>query len=149
MLSNIVYTILAPITGTISDKIGRKKVIEIGLIILLISCILLAFPVNISSYSFILILIIFLMYGFYLASIDPISRAYIADLAGERKRGRAYGYYYLSVGLISMAESLIFGLIYDFFSYTWAFIYVSILLVVCIIVFSITDFSKILQKKKF
>ena len=44
MLSNIVYTILAPITGTISDKIGRKKVIEIGLIILLISCILLAFP---------------------------------------------------------------------------------------------------------
>ncbi len=149
MLSNIVYTILAPITGTISDKIGRKKVIEIGLIILLISCILLAFPVNISSYSFILILIIFLMYGFYLASIDPISRAYIADLAGERKRGRAYGYYYLSVGLISMAESLIFGLIYDFFSYTWAFIYVSILLVVCIIVFSLTDFSKILQKKKF
>ena len=149
MLSNIVYTILSPITGTISDKIGRKKVIEIGLIILLISCILLAFPVNISSYSFILILIIFLMYGFYLASIDPISRAYIADLAGERKRGRAYGYYYLSVGLISMAESLIFGLIYDFFSYTWAFIYVSILLVVCIIVFSITDFSKILQKKKF
>ena len=149
MLSNIVYTILAPITGTISDKIGRKKVIEIGLIILLISCILLAFPVNISSYSFILILIIFLMYGFYLASIDPISRAYIADLAGERKRGRAYGYYYLSVGLISMAESLIFGLIYDFFSYTWAFIYVSILLVICIIVFSITDFSKILQKKKF
>lgn len=82
-----------------------------------------------------------------MSSVDPISRAYIADLAGKNKRGRAYGYYYLSVGLISMAESLIFGLIYDFFSYTWAFIYVSILLFICIIVFAFTDFSKILQKK--
>ena len=82
-----------------------------------------------------------------MSSVDPVSRAYIADLAGKNKRGRAYGYYYLSVGLISMAESLIFGLIYDFFSYTWAFIYVSILLFICIIVFAFTDFSKILQKK--
>ena len=93
-----------------------------------------------------MIIIIFVMYGFYQASVDPISRAYIADLAGKRKRGRAYGYYYLSVGLISMAESLIFGLIYDLFSYTWAFIYISVLLIICIIVFTITDFSKILKK---
>ena len=85
------------------------------------------------------------MYGFYQASVDPISRAYIADLAGKSKRGRAYGYYYFSVGLISMAESFIFGLIYDL-SYTWAFTYISILLLICIIIFTITDFSKILKK---
>lgn len=85
------------------------------------------------------------MYGFYMASVDPISRAYIADLAGKEKRGRAYGYYYFSVGFISMAESLVFGLIYDLFSFTWAFIYVSILLLVCIIIFTITDFSKIIK----
>ncbi|MFW9989540.1 MAG: MFS transporter [Candidatus Odinarchaeota archaeon] len=147
MLSNIIYTIFSPLTGTLSDKVGRKKVITLGLSILLISCIILSIPVNISILSFISILVIFLMYGFYLASVDPISRAYIADLAGKRKRGRAYGYYYLSVGLISMAESLIFGLIYDIFSYTWAFIYVSILLFICLIVFNITNFSKILQKE--
>ncbi|NVM47020.1 MAG: MFS transporter, partial [Candidatus Lokiarchaeota archaeon] len=88
------------------------------------------------------------MYGFYLASVDPISRAYIADLAGKNKRGRAYGYYYLSVGLISLGESLLFGLIYDMFSFVWAFIYISILLSICIIVFIITDFSKIIQKEK-
>jgi len=148
MLSNIVYTIFSPINGSLSDKIGRKKVIDLGLFILLIACIILAFPVDISIFSFILIIFLFLMYGFYLASVDPISRAYIADLAGKRKRGRAYGYYYLSVGLISMTESIIFGLIYDLFSYMWAFIYVSILLFICIIVFTITDFSKIIQKKE-
>lgn len=147
MLSNIIYAIFSPITGILSDKIGRKKIIVIGLSVLLTSCIILAFPITSSMFSLIIIIILFLVYGFYLASVDPISRAYIADLTGEKKRGRAYGYYYLSVGLISMAESLIFGLIYDF-SYTWAFIYISILLFICIIVFSITDFSKILQKKQ-
>ena len=88
------------------------------------------------------------MFGFYLASVDPISRAYIADLAGKNKRGRAYGYYYLSVGLISLVESIIFALIYEFYSFTWAFIYISIMLFICIIVFVMTDFSKIIEKKE-
>jgi len=90
---------------------------------------------------------IYALFGFYLASVDPISRAYIADLAGKNKRGRAYGYYYLSVGLISLVESLIFGFIYDTFSFTWAFIYTSALLLIFIIVFTITDFSKIIKKE--
>ncbi|MFX1408802.1 MAG: MFS transporter [Promethearchaeota archaeon] len=147
LISNIIYTFFSPITGTISDKIGRKPVIIIGLCILLITCIFLAFPIKISLYSIILIIIIFIAYGYYLASVDPISRAYIADLAGKKKRGRAYGYYYLSVGLISLGESIIFGIIYDVFSYIWAFLYISILLFLCIIIFSITDFSKIISKE--
>ncbi|MFX1500532.1 MAG: MFS transporter [Promethearchaeota archaeon] len=147
LLSNITYMFFSPITGTLSDKIGRKPVIVIGLSILLLSSVILIFPIESSLFSLILITVIYGLYGFYMASVDPISRAYIADLAGKNKRGRAYGYYYLSVGLISMAESLIFGWIYDFFSYSWAFIYVSILLFICIIIFSLTDFSKIIQKK--
>lgn len=149
LLSNIVYVIFSPLTGMLSDKIGRKPLIVSGLSALLIACILLAFPIEISTSALILIIIIYIMFGFYLASVDPISRAYIADLAGKNKRGRAYGYYYLSVGLISLVESVIFSLIYYFFSYTWAFIYISILLFICIIVFIMTDFSKIIQKKEF
>jgi MFS family permease len=146
LTSNIVYMICSPITGTISDKIGRKPVIIIGLSTLLVSCIILAFPISVSTASILLILTIFILFGFYMASVDPISRAYIADLAGKNKRGRAYGYYYLSVGLISMGEGVIFGLIYDIFTYTGAFIYDAILLFVCLIIFFITDFSKILYK---
>ncbi|MFX0020231.1 MAG: MFS transporter [Promethearchaeota archaeon] len=148
LISNVVYAFFSPITGTFSDKIGRKPIIIIGLSVLLISCILLAFPIDISLLSIILIFIIFIGYGYYLASVDPISRAYIADLTGKKKRGRAYGYYYLSVGLISLAESLIFGLIYDIFSFTWAFIYISFLLFICIMIFALTDFSKIIKKEK-
>ena len=147
-ISNVVYAFFSPITGIFSDKFGRKPIIIIGLSVLLISCIILAFPIDFSLFSIILIFIIFIVYGYYLASVDPISRAYIADLTGKKKRGRAYGYYYLSVGLISLAESLIFGLIYTVFSFTWAFIYISILLFICIIIFALTDFSKIIKKEK-
>jgi MFS family permease len=146
LLTNIVYMIFSPITGSLSDKVGRKPVILSGLLILFFSCIILAIPIESSVFSFILIIIIYSLFGFYLASVDPISRAYVADLAGKNKRGRAYGYYYLSVGLISLGESLIFGLIYDLFSFLWAFIYISILLLICIIIFALTDFSKIVKK---
>ena len=147
LLSNIIYVIFAPITGRASDKIGRKPIIVIGLSVLLISCFILAFPIEISMFSLLMIVVIFIMFGFYMASVDPISRAYIADLAGKNKRGRAYGYYYLSVGLISLVESIIFGLIYEFYSFTAAFLYISILLFICIIVFIATDFSKIFKKE--
>jgi MFS family permease len=146
LISNIVYMALSPYMGSLSDKIGRKPVIITGLSILLVLSIMLAVPVDINLFSLILIIIIWIMFGFYMASVDPISRAYIADLVGKNKRGRAYGYYYLSVGLISLGESVIFGFIYNSFSYTVAFIYVSILLLICIIIFAITDFSKIIKK---
>jgi MFS family permease len=146
LILNLTYTIFSPINGSLSDKFGRKPIIIIGLSILLISCIILAFPVEVSVFSVILIIIVYVMHGFYLSSVDPISRAYIADLAGKEKRGRAYGYYYLSVGMISMLEALLFGFIYNMFSFTWAFIYISILLAICIIIFAITDFSKIIKK---
>jgi len=146
LILNIVYTIFSPINGSLSDKVGRKPIIVIGLSILLISCVILAFPVEVSLFSVVLIIIVYIMHGFYLASVDPIARAYIADLAGKEKRGRAYGYYYFSVGFISMVEALIFSYIYGAFSFTWAFIYISILLAVCIVIFTITDFSKIMKK---
>jgi len=147
LILNLVYTIFSPINGSLSDKVGRKPIIVLGLSILLISCIILAFPIQVSPFSIVLIIIIYIMHGFYLASVDPISRAYIADLAGKEKRGRAYGYYYFSVGFISMVEALVFGYMYSVFSYTWAFIYIAVLLAVCIVIFTITDFSKIIKKE--
>ena len=146
LLTNIIYMFLAPVTGALSDRVGRKPIIISGLSVLLLSCVILAIPFNPSPFSLVVIIIIYALFGFYLASVDPISRAYIADLAGKNKRGRAYGYYYLSVGLISLGESLLFGFIYDTISPTWAFIFTATLLFIFIVVFAITDFAKILKK---
>ena len=148
LISNIVYVIFSPINGSLSDKYGRKPIILLGLGILCGSSIFLAFPVETSMFSLISIIVIYCLFGYYMASVDPISRAYVADLAGKTKRGRAYGLYYLSVGLISFAESLIFGFIYDAFNYTAAFLYGAIMLAICIVIFAKTDFTRLIGKEK-
>ncbi|MBY9010089.1 MAG: MFS transporter, partial [Candidatus Lokiarchaeota archaeon] len=40
LILNVVYTIFSPINGSLSDKVGRKPIIVIGLSILLVSCII-------------------------------------------------------------------------------------------------------------
>ncbi len=147
LMFNVFYMGFSPFMGSLSDRIGRKKVIIIGLSFLLLVCTILIFPIDNALFALILLVILYPMFGFYMASVDPISRAYIADLAGNNKRGRAYGLYYFAVGFITLVESLIFGWIYDTFSYSIAFLYVSIFLIVCIGIFAITDFSKILEKE--
>ena len=87
LILNVVYTIFSPINGSLSDKFGRKPIIIIGLSILLVSCVILAFPIEVSWFSVVLIIVIYIMHGFYLASVDPISRAYIADLTDKKKGG--------------------------------------------------------------
>lgn len=138
--TNILYVIFAIVAGDLSDKIGRKKMIVAGLIILLSISIMLIFNYPINFFSIMLITIIFIMFGIYMGVVDPVSRAYVADLSGKKKKGTAYGIYYLFIGLISMPESILFGFFYETFSYTFAFTFSSILLVICIIIFLFQDF---------
>jgi MFS family permease len=146
LLFNIVYVLFSPVAGNLSDKIGRKKVIVIGLSLLIGVCIFAAIPIQVSTFSIVLIAILFGIYGLYCGMVDPVARAYVGDLTGKDKRGRGYGYYYLSIGLISLPESIIFGLVYEIVGFTWAFIYITILLIISVIIFVRTDFSKILSK---
>ncbi|MBN1802108.1 MAG: MFS transporter [Candidatus Lokiarchaeota archaeon] len=148
LISSVFYMSLSPVFGTLSDKVGRKPIIIGGLSVLLIVSIILAVPIENSFGSLVLIIIMWIMYGFYMASVDPIARAYIADMVGKNKRGRAYGYYYLSVGLLTLVETTLFGLLYDSFSYTVAFAFSFILLLVSIIIFAKTDFSILIVKPK-
>jgi len=146
LLFNIVYVIFSPVAGKLSDKIGRKKVIVIGLTLLVSVCIVSAFPIQVSIFSILLVATLFGVYGLYRGFVDPVARAYVGDLTGKDKRGRGYGYYYLSIGLISLPESLLFGMIYEIYGYFWAFTFITLLLIICIIIFIKIDFSKIISK---
>ncbi len=136
-LLNITYAISAIYAGRLSDKVGRKKVIILGLIILLTVCIGLSVPIKASEISIVLITSFFGLYGLYKGLVDPVSRAFVGDFAGKEKRGSAYGLYYLLIGLMCIPETLLFGYIYETFSASSAFIYASSILLVSIILFSI------------
>jgi len=132
---NIVYAILSIKAGNVSDKIGRKKIITIGLILLLAATIVMGLPFTNGSLLIpILVPVAFVLFGLYNGFMDPTSKAMVSDLS-EKKKGITYGIYYFTVGLLSIPESLLFGWLYEVYGAPVAFIYEAIVLVICIVIF--------------
>jgi MFS family permease len=142
---NVIYLLISPFTGKLSDRIGRKKVIIAGLLMLLTVCILFIFDTGPTPtpFSIMMVIIAFATFGLYMGFVDPVSKALVSDVAGKNKKGRAYGVYYLCVGLLSLPESLLFGWLYEKISFSAAFLYSSILLAILIVIFIKKDIAKI------
>jgi len=141
VFTNILYVVFALISGDLSDRVGRKKIILMGLFVLLIVSFMLIFPYPITILSMILILVAFLLFGVHLGLVDPVSRAMVADISGKKKKGTAFGLYYLFIGLISLPECILFGFLYDTFSFVFAFTFSTTLLAICIVIFIFQDFT--------
>ncbi len=56
---------------------------------------------------------LFLAYGTFFGLTEGTQAALIADLVGQARRGTAYGWYYLAVGIGALPASVLFGLVWD------------------------------------
>ena len=102
--------------GTLSDKIGRKKVINAGWGIyafVYISFALLVFLP--SSLQIIATFVLFAIYALFYAFTEGTEKAFVADLVSTEKRGTAFGLFNFSIGLGALPASIIFGLLYSYF----------------------------------
>src|SRR5271157_773219 len=134
---NVIYALLSLKAGKLSDRIGRKKIIGASLLFLLASAILLAIPFPGGSVLiWIFVPISFALFGLNSGLMDSTSKAMVSDLS-EKKKGLAYGMYYLTLGVLSIPESLIFGIVYNNYGGSTAFFYEAIVLVICIVIFVI------------
>ncbi|MFM7843382.1 MAG: MFS transporter [Planctomycetota bacterium] len=55
---------------------------------------------------------LFLGYGLFYALTEPAERALVVQLVGAEKKGRAFGYFHLTVGLMSLPASVLCGQLY-------------------------------------
>ena len=55
----------------------------------------------------------FLGYAVFYALTEPVEKTLVANLAGDDRRGLAYGRFNCAVGIATLPASLIFGWLYE------------------------------------
>ena len=108
LITNLVSVVLAIPIGTLSDKIGKEKILLFGYMIYAI----VYFGFGITS-SIEVIVFLFALYGLYSATTDGIQKAFISDSVDSNKQGTGLGIYNALLGITLLPASLIAGVLYD------------------------------------
>jgi MFS family permease len=102
--------------GALSDRIGRAPTLIAGWSIYA----LVYFGFALASVSW-HAWALFVAYGLFFALAEGTERAFVADFVPPDKRGTAFGWFHLTVGLGMLPASLLFGAIWDRFGSPAAF----------------------------
>ena len=102
--------------GALSDRVGRKPVILAGWAIY--GAVYFAFGRATQAWH---AWALFLAYGLFFGLTEGTERAMVADLVGRDRRGTAFGWYNLAIGIGALPASLLFGIVWDSWGPTAAF----------------------------
>jgi len=94
--------------GKLSDKIGRKKVLEISFFFWILVCLIFLFFKNYFA-----IILAFIFYGLHKGALEPSQRAFVSELVFPEIRASALGAYQMVIGLFSLPASLLAGILWD------------------------------------
>lgn len=97
--------------GGLSDRFGRRTLILIGW--LLYAAIYGGFALASSS---LMMWLLFAVYGIYFGFTEGVEKALVADLVAPEKRGTAFGFYNLVIGLGALPASLLLGFLWQRYS---------------------------------
>lgn len=105
---NLVITLVATPAGSLSDRIGRQRLIIGGW--LLYALVYLGFALAKDAWQ---VWLLYVVYGLYFGMAFGTANAMVADLVPENLRGTAYGTYHTVIGLLAFPSSLIAGILWQ------------------------------------
>jgi MFS family permease len=105
---NLIYALVSTPAGSVSDRVGRRKVIIGGWLVY--AAIYLGFALVKTGWQ---VWMLYVLYGVYYGLAYGTSKALIADLVPPELRGTAYGTYNATLGLLDFPASLIAGLLWQ------------------------------------
>ena len=115
---NLVKTVTGTYGGELSDKLGRRPLIVGGW--LLYAAVYFAFGWATAAWH---AWALFAAYGIFYGMTEGTEKALVADLVPPARRGSAFGWYNLAIGLGALPASLIFGALWDRAGATTAFVF--------------------------
>jgi MFS family permease len=109
MTFNAVYALLAGPLGSLSDRIGRRKLMLAGWMIY--GLVYLGFALSHTGAA---IWALFGLYGLYYALTEGVAKALVADIVPPEQRGTAYGLFNAAIGISALPASLIAGILWQY-----------------------------------
>lgn len=108
LVTNVVSVVAAIPAGSLSDRIGKERLLIAGFLIYAV--VYLLFGMNVGDGA---IILLFALYGLYSAATDGIQKAFVADMTDANKKGTALGIYNALLGITLLPASIIAGVLYD------------------------------------
>jgi MFS family permease len=105
---NLIYTVISTPAGSLSDRIGRKKVIVGGWLVYAV--IYFGFALAQQGWH---VWVLYALYGLYYGLAYGTTKAMVADIVAPEVRGTAYGTYNAVLGILDFPASLIAGLLWQ------------------------------------
>jgi MFS family permease len=105
---NLVYALMSTPAGSLSDRVGRRKLIVGGW--LAYAAIYLGFALARTGWH---VWLLYALYGVYYGLAYGTAKAMVADLVPAALRGTAYGTYNATLAILDLPASLIAGLLWQ------------------------------------
>lgn len=105
---NLIYSLISTPAGSLSDRIGRRRLIIGGWMVYAV--IYLGFAFAQAAWQ---VWALYVAYGLYYGMAYGSANAMVADLAPEHLRGTAYGTYNAVIGILAFPASFIAGLLWQ------------------------------------
>jgi MFS family permease len=105
---NLVYTLVSTPAGSLSDRVGRRRIIVGGWLVY--ALIYLGFALAGTGWH---VWVLYALYGLYYGLAYGTTKAMVADIVAPELWGTAYGTYNAVLGVLDFPASLIAGLFWD------------------------------------
>ena len=125
LLMNITYTLFSYPAGAVSDKVGRKKMLMLSLIVFVLGAVTIALANSLT-----MLFLGFLIYGTFLAIAEVNQGAFASMLSKRTDRGTVMGAFHTVSGLTALPAGVVFGLIWSSVGMIYAFAWASAMAII-------------------
>lgn len=105
---NLMASISSFPAGTLSDRLGRRNILVVSILIFIITYLGFALSTN-----YILIGFLFIFYGIYMGIFRAVGKAMATDLSPVHLRSTGLGLFSTVIGLTALIASLVGGILWD------------------------------------